>query len=95
MHRGYHEHFVANDGIVIEQAQIVTTHNPAVLVGELEVKLAEERECGWRGLAKRCMHEVCRLTKAAQRKPKKKGEGKPKEKVEVKGKGPKKGKGQW
>lgn len=53
---------VAENGTVIEQAQILTTHNLATLVHR--VGIAPER--GWADLARRCFVTVCRLTARAQ-----------------------------
>ncbi|MEU9852227.1 hypothetical protein [Streptomyces sp. NPDC047974] len=56
---------VAGNGMVIEQAQILTTHNLATLVRR--VGIAPER--GWAEAARRCFGTVCRLTERAQRGP--------------------------
>lgn len=48
-------HSVAANGTVIEQAQILTTHNLATIV-ELDLDLP------WPELARRCLHTVLRLT---------------------------------
>lgn len=52
--RGYS---VAANGTVIEQAQILTTHNLATLAGAVDVAPA----VGWTELAGRSLHTVCRL----------------------------------
>ncbi|KQX54712.1 MULTISPECIES: hypothetical protein [unclassified Streptomyces] len=49
---------VAENGTVIEQAQILTTHNLATLVHRVGVAPA----AGWAELARRCFATVCRLT---------------------------------
>ncbi|MBK3629312.1 hypothetical protein JHN59_31735 [Streptomyces sp. MBT49] len=49
---------VAANGMVIEQAQILTTHNLATLVHRAGVAPA----AGWPELARRCFVTVCRLT---------------------------------
>ncbi|MER5963440.1 hypothetical protein [Streptomyces sp. NPDC002057] len=49
---------VAENGTVIEQAQILTTHNLATLVHRVGIAPA----CGWADLARRCFVTVCRLT---------------------------------
>lgn len=56
---------VAGNGMVIEQAQILTTHNLATLVRR--VGIAPER--GWAEAARRCFGTVCRLTERAWRGP--------------------------
>lgn len=53
---------VAANGMVIEQAQILTTHNLATLVGTLGVAPAD----GWGELATRAFEQVCRMTARAQ-----------------------------
>ncbi|WP_328490200.1 hypothetical protein [Streptomyces zaomyceticus] len=53
---------VAENGTVIEQAQILTTHNLATLVHR--VGIAPDR--GWADLARRSFVTVCRLTARAQ-----------------------------
>ncbi|SNT62471.1 hypothetical protein SAMN05421812_11490 [Asanoa hainanensis] len=53
-HRGWS---VAGNGMVIEQAQILTTHNLATLAGPLAVVPAE----GWASLARRAFATVVRL----------------------------------
>jgi hypothetical protein len=58
--------FVAANGTIIEQPLIVTTHNLAVLVGELGVVGFEREEGGGKGLPLECMRVVCRYTRAAQ-----------------------------
>ncbi|WP_067816717.1 hypothetical protein [Actinomadura kijaniata] len=52
--RGYS---VAANGMVIEQAQILTTHNLAALAGPVGVRPAP----GWEDLARRAFGTVCRL----------------------------------
>ncbi|MFK4597638.1 hypothetical protein [Streptomyces pristinaespiralis] len=49
---------VAANGKVIEQAQILTTHNLATLV----LRAGILPEPGWEDLARRCFHSVCVLT---------------------------------
>ncbi|MFE6069451.1 hypothetical protein [Streptomyces sp. NPDC056525] len=49
---------VAENGTVIEQAQILTTHNLATLVHRVGIAPAT----GWADLARRCFVTVCRLT---------------------------------
>ncbi|MFI1925578.1 MULTISPECIES: hypothetical protein [unclassified Streptomyces] len=49
---------VAANGKVIEQAQILTTHNLATLVHRVGIEPA----AGWPDLARRCFVTVCRLT---------------------------------
>ncbi|MFI9047400.1 hypothetical protein [Streptomyces sp. NPDC053427] len=49
---------VASNGKVIEQAQILTTHNLATLVSRVGIS----PEPGWDDLARRCFTTVCRLT---------------------------------
>ncbi|MGY5035881.1 hypothetical protein ACWC9U_34725 [Streptomyces sp. 900116325] len=56
---------VAANGKVIEQAQILTTHNLATLV--LRAGIAPEP--GWEDLAVRCFDTVCRLTGRVQANP--------------------------
>ncbi|MFF5973277.1 hypothetical protein ACFY7C_17310 [Streptomyces sp. NPDC012769] len=56
---------VAANGTVIEQAQILTTHNLATLVH----RFGAEPEPGWAELARRCHTTVCRLTERAQHTP--------------------------
>ncbi|MGW3008664.1 hypothetical protein ACWC9R_07460 [Streptomyces sp. NPDC001219] len=50
--------WVAANGQVIEQAQILTTHNLATLVRQVGIA----PEPGWQDLAGRCFRTVCRLT---------------------------------
>ncbi|MFJ3224414.1 hypothetical protein ACIPJS_13815 [Streptomyces sp. NPDC086783] len=49
---------VAANGKVIEQAQILTTHNLATLVHRVGI----DPDVGWADLARRCFVTVCRLT---------------------------------
>lgn len=49
---------VAANGKVIEQAQILTTHNLATLVHRVGI----DPDVGWAYLARRCFVTVCRLT---------------------------------
>ncbi|GAA3990128.1 hypothetical protein [Streptomyces plumbiresistens] len=56
---------VAENGMVIEQAQILTTHNLAALVHRAGVSPA----LGWEDLARRCFVTVCRLTARVQANP--------------------------
>ncbi|MFG2115631.1 hypothetical protein ACGFRB_23880 [Streptomyces sp. NPDC048718] len=56
---------VAGHGMVIEQAQILTTHNLATLVQRVGVA----PEPGWAELARRCFKAVYRLTERARRSP--------------------------
>ncbi|WP_338491533.1 hypothetical protein [Streptomyces sp. SJL17-4] len=51
-------HSVAENGTVIEQAQILTTHNLATLVHRVGIA----PDTGWVDLARRCFVTVCRLT---------------------------------
>jgi hypothetical protein len=57
--------WVAVNGAVIEQAQILTTQNLATLVARVEVTPAT----GWAELAYRCFVTVCRLVARAHRNP--------------------------
>lgn len=56
---------VAANGKVIEQAQILTTHNLATLVHRVGISPAP----GWGDLARRCFRTVCRLTARVQHNP--------------------------
>ncbi|MFD8012875.1 hypothetical protein [Streptomyces sp. NPDC058955] len=56
---------VAGNGMVIEQAQILTTHNLATLVARVGVA----PESGWAEAARRCFGTVVRLTERAGRAP--------------------------
>ncbi|NEA51704.1 hypothetical protein G3I35_36920, partial [Streptomyces sp. SID10815] len=56
---------VAANGTVIEQAQILTTHNLATLVHRVGVAPRP----GWADLARRCFVTVCRLTARVQHDP--------------------------
>ncbi len=56
---------VAANGKVIEQAQILTTHNLATLVGRVGIRPAP----GWDDLARRCFTTVCRKTARLQGNP--------------------------
>ncbi|MFD3456352.1 hypothetical protein ACFWVC_29795 [Streptomyces sp. NPDC058691] len=49
---------VAANGTIIEQAQILTTHNLATLVGRVGIT----PEGSWEDLARRCFTTVCRVT---------------------------------
>ncbi|MFJ2744844.1 hypothetical protein ACIO3O_34890 [Streptomyces sp. NPDC087440] len=62
---GAHSWSVAANGKVIEQAQILTTHNLATLVHRVGVRPGE----GWDALALRCFTTVCRLTARVQGSP--------------------------
>ncbi|WP_246006891.1 transcriptional regulator [Actinomadura pelletieri] len=53
---------VAANGMVIEQAQILTTHNLAVLVDPIGVDPAD----GWDGLARQAFGVTCRLVRRVQ-----------------------------
>lgn len=55
----------AANGMVIEQAQILTTHNLATLVHRVGIAPA----VGWEELARRCFVTVCRLTTRVQANP--------------------------
>ncbi|MDX2677271.1 hypothetical protein [Streptomyces soliscabiei] len=55
----------AANGMVIEQAQILTTHNLATLVHRVGITPA----VGWEDLARRCFITVCRLTTRVQADP--------------------------
>lgn len=57
--------WVAANGKVIEQAQILTTHNLATLVHRVGIA----PEPGWADLARRCFVTVCRLTARVHRNP--------------------------
>ncbi|MEV6508054.1 hypothetical protein AB0M61_18310 [Streptomyces sp. NPDC051642] len=57
--------WVAANGKVIEQAQILTTHNLATLVHRVGIA----PEPGWADLARRCFGTVCRLTARVHRNP--------------------------
>ncbi|MFJ2212026.1 hypothetical protein ACIQVO_01745 [Streptomyces sp. NPDC101062] len=56
---------VAANGMVIEQAQILTTHNLATLVHRVGVA----PQPGWADLARRCFVTVCRLTARVHHNP--------------------------
>ncbi|GAA4930806.1 hypothetical protein ACFPM3_02820 [Streptomyces coeruleoprunus] len=56
---------VAANGKVVEQAQILTTHNLASLVHRVGISPS----CGWAELARLCFVTVCRLTARAHRQP--------------------------
>jgi hypothetical protein len=56
---------VAANGKVIEQSQILTTHNLATLVHRVGIA----PEPGWADLARRCFGTVCRLTARVHRNP--------------------------
>ncbi|MEV7107985.1 hypothetical protein [Streptomyces atroolivaceus] len=56
---------VAANGRVIEQAQILTTHNLATLVNRVGIAPRP----GWADLARRCFVTVCRLTARVHRNP--------------------------
>ncbi|MFF3564714.1 hypothetical protein ACFYXS_32220 [Streptomyces sp. NPDC002574] len=56
---------VAANGMVIEQAQILTTHNLATLVGRVGIT----PEPGWDDLARRCFTTVCRTTARVHNNP--------------------------
>ncbi|WP_328545695.1 hypothetical protein [Streptomyces platensis] len=56
---------VAANGKVIEQAQILTTHNLATLVRQVGIA----PEPGWEDLARRCFRTVCRLTARVHHNP--------------------------
>ncbi|WOX13309.1 hypothetical protein [Streptomyces sp. N50] len=56
---------VAANGKVIEQSQILTTHNLATLVHRVGIA----PEPGWADLARRCFTTVCRLTARVHRNP--------------------------
>ncbi|MCL6734584.1 hypothetical protein [Streptomyces neyagawaensis] len=56
---------VAANGTVIEQAQILTTHNLATLVGPVGITPRP----GWADLARRCFVTVCRLTARVHHNP--------------------------
>jgi hypothetical protein len=51
--------WIAGNGMVIEQAQILTTHNLAALVHPIGVRPPD----GWDGLARRAFGVVCRLVR--------------------------------
>ncbi|MFE2417557.1 hypothetical protein [Streptomyces hokutonensis] len=57
--------WVAENGKVIEQSQILTTHNLATLVHRVGIA----PEPGWTDLARRCFVTVCRLTGRVHRNP--------------------------
>ena len=57
--------WVAANGKVIEQSQILTTHNLATLVHRVGIA----PEPGWADLALRCFGTVCRLTARVHRNP--------------------------
>nr|WSY50805.1 hypothetical protein OG999_12210 [Streptomyces sp. NBC_00886] len=57
--------WVADNGKVIEQSQILTTHNLATLVHRVGIA----PEPGWADLARRCFITVCRLTARVHRNP--------------------------
>lgn len=57
--------WVAANGTVIEQAQILTTHNLATLVGALDVAPSD----GWTALAQRAFATVTRLAGRLDRNP--------------------------
>ncbi|MEV2245461.1 hypothetical protein [Streptomyces sp. NPDC049970] len=56
---------VAANGAVIEQAQILTTHNLATLVNRVGIAPRP----GWADLARRCFVTVCRLTARVEHNP--------------------------
>jgi hypothetical protein len=56
---------VAANGTVVEQAQILTTHNLATLVGRVGIAPRP----GWADLARRCFVTVCRLTARVHHNP--------------------------
>lgn len=56
---------VAGNGTVIEQAQILTTHNLATLVARVGIT----PEPGWDDLARRCFTTVCRTTARVHNNP--------------------------
>jgi len=56
---------VAANGKVIEQSQILTTHNLATLVRQVGIA----PEPGWADLAQRCFRTVCRLTARVHHNP--------------------------
>ncbi|MGH4033500.1 hypothetical protein ACQB60_31720 [Actinomycetota bacterium Odt1-20B] len=56
---------VAANGKVIEQAQILTTHNLATLVARVGIS----PQPGWEDLARRCFATVCRLTARVHHNP--------------------------
>ncbi|SCD54521.1 hypothetical protein GA0115239_10333 [Streptomyces sp. BpilaLS-43] len=56
---------VAANGMVIEQAQILTTHNLATLVNRVGIT----PRAGWSDLARLCFATVCRLTARVHRNP--------------------------
>jgi hypothetical protein len=58
---------VASNGTVIEQAQILTTHNLAVLTGPFGI--GELLDLDWRGLAERCLSTVFVLARRLRRNP--------------------------
>ncbi|WP_262062743.1 hypothetical protein [Streptomyces sp. STR69] len=60
-----HGSWVADNGKVIEQSQILTTHNLATLVHRVGIA----PEPGWGDLARRCFVTVCRLTSRVHRNP--------------------------
>ncbi|MGW2836372.1 hypothetical protein ACWCWD_01045 [Streptomyces sp. NPDC001493] len=60
-----HSRSVAANGTVIEQAQILTTHNLATLVNRVGIAPRP----GWADLARRCFVTVCRLTARVHRGP--------------------------
>lgn len=57
--------WAAGNGTVIEQAQILTTHNLATLVHRVGI----DPGAGWDDLALRCFDTVCRLTGRLHRNP--------------------------
>ena len=57
--------WVAANGKVIEQSQILTTHNLATLVHRVGIA----PEPGWADLARRCFGTVCQLTARVHRNP--------------------------
>jgi hypothetical protein len=58
---------VAANGAIIEQAQILTTHNLATLAGP--VGLAESMQSMWPALAERCFARVCELVDRLENNP--------------------------
>lgn len=62
---GDHRSWVAANGTVIEQAQILTTHNLATLAGALNATPS----CGWTALAQRTFSTVIRLAGRLDRNP--------------------------
>lgn len=63
----YDRSYVARNGKVIEQEQVLTTHNLAVLVSELGLQATLAPRCG--ELARGCFAWICRTQRALAKAP--------------------------